>query len=856
MKSKGHVYMANLMIELLKDSSKKIAFPDIQGNTSVPPLIRDCILKYPSYFRAGSVGPDFFPDFIFGQSVIHPKVSGKWLEIMHDELMQIPPGTEQQGQAISFYMGYMMHYAGDMFTHDYVNGYAKGWFPDISLIADDLASKKPQKIKKAVDQVLIILRHIAIEKYLDDYIEKLADKNHIYIDKTLDIPVDYLRRCFASKEAINRLSKIDKKYAVDTKYNFLRNYVAYLDGLYSDTGKSWDDLKDRNEYINSWLKLWQKIAYDSLNQGTFEAIDLHKVDIAKHYIAYQFGNEKERKSKEELLDTINDIRGILDIDIYIPLLSELFDLIEDLFKDALKGMAYPYIVDMAVLISGKPRSEINDFDSAIKAVKDRFVNVEVLLRNPLIFEENKNCDFPSKLSDEWKNMGATYDLNQIGFPAFKNACKMGYLCLMGPTELNRLLSNYDKSVKNYYNEYETTIGISSLVLSISTAKNRYSGTNKNLIVSVCGAASGGKETILDKFSISGQKHLQKNSNVRLTLPTSYTIPLSKIDHFLLRLDGRNLWTADNVSFFDGSTNIELTDWSGRIGYGETIELPVRRDVKYHYETVSYSAKISTLGIEIKTSNKKWSGTDDDVWFTVKANGGTYTQTNKLDKYSYNDFEAGDLDTYKISLNTPKTCKEIDEFCLSKSGSDAWRVDSVVVYDMETDECLSVCQINGNVGKIGVSIPKGNNVLHLVDDDDDVKEETAPIQDMKDEQMIRGVMVTIKTANKWLSGTDDDVYFTSFYLDNSNNECTERKSLDTSWHNDFEKGDTDTFKVMYSKPIPRNKMIRFELNKKGSDDWTIDWVKVQDFDTFDCLGKYEGRIELASSNKKVSMPIRL
>ncbi|MBO4291041.1 MAG: hypothetical protein J5898_03960, partial [Lachnospiraceae bacterium] len=434
--------------------------------------------------------------------------------------------------------------------------------------------------------------------------------------------------------------------------------------------------------------------------------------------------------------------------------------------------------------------------------------------------------------------------------AFNNACKMGYLCLLGPDELNRLMLKYDESLGDYYKNSETSIGISSIILSINTGGGRYDGTNKNLIVKICGEKTGERENVLDQFTVSGAQYLQKNSTVRLKLPTSYTIPLSKIDHFLLKLDGNNLWNSNYISFFDGSTNIELTEWSGRMRKRDEVRLPVRRDVAYHYETVSYSAKISTLAIEIKTSGKRWSGTDNDVYFTVYANGGSYVQSKLLDKSGYNDFEAGDRDTYTMKLNVPKTYNEIDYFVLSKKGSDDWRVESVMVYDLESNECISVCSVNRLVGSSGEKIEKG---IHLQPKDDGDETGSAPIQEAPKEQMISQMIVTIKTANKLFAGTDNDVFFKAIYLDDKNKENSIRVSLDTSWHNDFERGDTDTFRVAFKTPVSRKKLSRFELNKKGSDDWTIDWVKVQDVTTGACLGKHDKRRELRKETDVITMP---
>lgn len=854
MKSKGHVYMANLILEVLEKPSQ-IVFPGIQSkNIQVPPYVKQCITNNKQFFRAGAVGPDFFPDLIFGQAIIHPTESGEWLKIMYDELLLIPPGTKQQQEAIAFYAGYMMHYAGDMFTHDYVNRYAGGWFPDIMGITKKLSSGSLHTINDGIEDVKRIIRHIAVEKYLDDYIQKQTEKNHVRFDTSLDIPVDYLRRCFASKAALHRhdlINEIDQDTDVNSDFNFLKKYVTDLDDLYTDQGKDINALRERDAYINSWLRLWGEIANKALEKGTFDALDELKIDIARHFIAFKYENDRERREMESKLDAAMTVVGIVDIGIYIPGLSELMEWIEELIKDKLKSVAYPYIIDMAALISGKPKEEIPDFDSAINAVKERFVNVERMLEDPLLFTDYKYGELPKILRKEWEGMGASYTLKKISFPAFKNACKMGYLCLLGPDSMNMLLKNYDSTLGNYYVTRETSIGISSVGLFISTGGGKYDGTNKNLIVKICGEKTGGKENILDQFTVSGEKYLQKSSRFRLNFPTRYTIPLSKIDHFLLKLDGKNLWKTNYVSFFDGSTNIELTEWTGRMYRGDEICLPVRRDVAYHYETVSYSAKINTLAIEIKTSGARWSGTDDDVYFTVYANGGTYVQTTQLDKYMYNDFEAGDRDTYTMQLSIPKTYKEIDYFVLKKKGSDDWRVAFVMVYDMDSNECISLAQLNRKVGSGGITIEKGNSTLPA---DDDEEAGSAPNQAASTEQKVSCVIVTIKTADKFCAGTDNDVFFTTYYWDEAaGQEKSIEEQLDTSWHNDFERGDTDTFRVSFRMPIPRNNLRRFAVRKKGSDDWTIDWVKVQDLNTGACIGKYSGRKELRKNSDSISIP---
>ena len=175
MKSYGHIYMANILRQELIDNGGNIILKIEKGKKEkykIPENFYKAIRDYPSYFRAGSVGPDFFPDLIFGQMIIHPINSGEWLKLMLDELATIPPSDPEYYPSISFYLGFMLHYAGDMFTHDYVNSYAKGWFQSFKHIINNLSSKNETRISQGKEEIKIIIRHLAIETYLDNFLKE------------------------------------------------------------------------------------------------------------------------------------------------------------------------------------------------------------------------------------------------------------------------------------------------------------------------------------------------------------------------------------------------------------------------------------------------------------------------------------------------------------------------------------------------------------------------------------------------------------------------------------------------------------------------------------------------------------
>ena len=50
----------------------------------VNPAVVAALQQWPSYYNAGVIGPDGFPDLTMGQSIIHPVDTGRWLKYILD----------------------------------------------------------------------------------------------------------------------------------------------------------------------------------------------------------------------------------------------------------------------------------------------------------------------------------------------------------------------------------------------------------------------------------------------------------------------------------------------------------------------------------------------------------------------------------------------------------------------------------------------------------------------------------------------------------------------------------------------------------------------------------------------------
>ncbi|MBE5877568.1 MAG: hypothetical protein E7290_11865 [Lachnospiraceae bacterium] len=844
MKSKGHIYMANLILEELK--TKDNLFIDYNGvleEYEVPDMIKKALLAYPACFRAGAIGPDFFPDMLIGQMTIHPENSGKWLHMMYEELCAMPPQDEETKQALAFYMGYMLHYAGDMFTHHYVNSYARGWFPDFMGIWDGFNAGD---YEGATEKILIILRHLAVEAYLDDYIvDGLKATGHegwITQEQTISIPIEYLRSCFGTKTAIMRAAEItgEEPFSTNPKeMNFLKVYVSYLEkyrekSLYnSDMANGGDDAEEdycsRTQFVADeiekmeglivrWLQFWETFAQKSLLHGTKTALDESDKELMVLIPEYLTQNET-------YLDIYNAIKWVIDlldtINIHIPIISELIDYIKEKIKDMLKEAAFPYIYRVANIIVGEEKSkEIDDFDEAIEVIKDAFMNPVHLINNPLIFGDTMLAD---KLRTEWDNLGRIVDGNGITFLPFYRGLTMGKLCIAGVDELNGIMKKYGQP--ECFKKGRISAAIQNLRVIVHTSNKNYADTNKDVFFRIIRKDA---EPVIMALAGNYFSNFKKNKRDVFELNLPCTVAIEDIERFELQLVGENLWIYKYVIVEDARTGIVLaTGGEKKLYHKEISEIPLFDNLEEAYKNCTLVNSVFKLGITIKTATARWSGTDNDVKFSIHMKDHTSKEIT-LDKSWYNDFENGDLDTYYMTLDQPVRVEDIESFGIRKSGSDDWKVALLIVFDADTSNCLCRANVDDWVGSKGFKFP--------VFDIEQIKE----IDEIKEEEIIQRTLVIIKTKKTSWGGTNDDIYLCVNIKDDNGNVMSEKHELNTSWHDDFEQGDTDTFIVRLDNAVKRKNVVSFELCKKGSDDWCIEYYSVYDLDSLYHFGTADGK----------------
>lgn len=152
-----HIEIArDVRADLLEDGKVTVAGVAYDVN----PMIVEAIRKYPSYFYAGSVGPDGFPEVIMGGTVIHPDSTGIWVTHILNKAWEVQKSDkyspEEKLQALAFAYGYPMHVAADTWSHTLVNQFSEGVWPDLKMVI-------------GYDQARAnVIRHLLLEGYIAD----------------------------------------------------------------------------------------------------------------------------------------------------------------------------------------------------------------------------------------------------------------------------------------------------------------------------------------------------------------------------------------------------------------------------------------------------------------------------------------------------------------------------------------------------------------------------------------------------------------------------------------------------------------------------------------------------------------
>jgi len=416
-KPKTHVFSANLILEELAENNGYLVFPYF-GKIKVPDSYLSAIRTYPDYFRAGSVGPDAFPDIYVGQVFAHPKTklaAGDWIKYLMDQVNKMPANSDERKRVLAFTLGYTVHASGDLFGHSYINRWAQGAWPNVS--DEDGISN---------DDMKIIVRHSAVEEYIEKQIPskfntanynaitipqqfiydnfvtngKAADYDNVSSDK-LDVSPIYSRTGAIPKHFemfYDIRNKLKAGISSRASYNPVRIYQEY-----------W--LEDIDEGLRAWVDTSEKIAQDLLlpQDGLSKAKD-HLSEWATHHFLSMVGFPDIVGGAIGVIGSISDI-----IEEIIP---DFFDKIIKEMKNAFYDVIFQWAFDM------------------------KYTQLEAIMKDPARYLDDPNY-FPAgsqvKLQSEINGFSSIRTSSGISLKPFQNTILMAKLNLVGQQGMDEIL---------------------------------------------------------------------------------------------------------------------------------------------------------------------------------------------------------------------------------------------------------------------------------------------------------------------------------------------------------------------------------------------------------------------------------
>lgn len=215
------------------------------------------------------------------------------------------------------------------------------------------------------------------------------------------------------------------------------------------------------------------------------------------------------------------------------------------------------------------------------------------------------------------------------------------------------------------------------------------------------------------------------------------------------------------------------------------------------EPFSPLEKGSSYVFDIFTGDKNLSGTDADVYVSIENSSGKIkTKYQKLNN-SKNNFETGKKDTFIIS--TEYSIDDISRIYVKYNGAGSqWHLDKIIATNIKT-------------GKISVFAP--NCWIP--------KNKDYPLSPQKEYSCFT---LNIYTSNRPDAGTDANVKISLFGTGDKKIGST----LLNNSHNNFEKGDIDTFTI--SSPQSIGPLSKIEISHDGSGagpDWHLNKILISD-----------------------------
>ncbi len=560
-KAKTHSYIANLILEDVADGKLNIS---PVGEFSVDPEFAKALREYPAAYRAGSLGPDAYPDIYIGQTYIHPKeglTSGQWLRLICQDAMKMPQNDPKRYEAMAFILGFMTHYAGDMFGHNYINQIAGGAYPAMTDLLD------PDKSEAALT---VILKHIGSESLIDSKIPAKY-KTGTYVD--VNAPNDFVLNSMVYDGDKN--SGISRKYVNNDIPYHLKYMVELRNTLYqkAEYWRSYENAKNAADYaentlmvnyVDRWIAdldnamaAWIQVS-ENIAKGMINDADEGDLTVVRNEMTNWF--DKYGKYMSPAPDAIVDALGAPET--FAKFLKErfgidyLYDMYEK-FKGQVQGMILDYMI---YNVAGMTEEQVQQMRDALS------------MPNLVLSQQEL-----ATMEKAMKNFGEDVSADQHEFTPFYNSLVMTKLILIGPDNYNALLRRYSGSAASTYTKSTAAPAANSLDVTIktngdtewnyttvfgkkikTTPKLDQPGTDDDIFFGVKFKDGTSVEQLFDK---SGYNDFEKGDRDTYKINLNKNARVSEISGVYLRKSSTNLpspdWKVDymEISAYNGSTKI-------------------------------------------------------------------------------------------------------------------------------------------------------------------------------------------------------------------------------------------------------------------------------------------------------------
>ncbi len=440
-----HIYLADIVLEDALDDGKVTIYRvnyesgeiiGIIGEYNVDPNILAALRSNAAQYRAGTLGPDAYPDLVTGQGIIHPgpdltgieEGTDAWLRHLWD---QSNSDNYKANNAVkAFTVGFLTHAAGDMYAHTFVNNFTGGAF--------------------TIDPVENGIKHFLLEGYIDNRLPKDAldseffDLNNMNIAGVEDDKNDFIHRNMIDARPGTILdAKLLTEDSDAAEFSVPRIFSTIRADLQKDieaTDCEFWEIKCilEDEYKKAWLddvdeglQFWPQTSHQIMIKLAFNPDHKAKlseaVDVVENYVLDHLLSMAGLPDFVGL--TFKEIEAIIDK--IIPytikaIINELkAELLDKLLKEAI-GMNKEQLVEFVT-------SPDIWFDVAMDSGPGEDVTLEEFNTNYL------------HLADiGYNNPDEAFDYKQL--PPAYNTVTMGKLVLLGQDEINRLLSDMGSDV--------------------------------------------------------------------------------------------------------------------------------------------------------------------------------------------------------------------------------------------------------------------------------------------------------------------------------------------------------------------------------------------------------------------------